>query len=275
MHRLRYISLFLLLFATASQAQKKFEYVDTALLQQEEISAPVEEFSGNDSAIPVEHDVEADVTEPMDTTLTANYLFLPLDSVKQWRREKAYAYTTYLDSLLRAKNKSKTKSTIRVPQGGLFNNFLGSGFVSVLLWTLAILFVVFIVYRLFLADGAFKRKTTQVNNALAEAEEGEISSDSDFDGLISHALQSGNYRLAVRYQYLRALHTLANRSLLVLAPDKTNFQYVREIANRELREAFAAITLHYDYVWYGEFRIDQPAYQRIEKYFTDLNQKLI
>ena len=105
-------------------------------------------------------------------------------------------------------------------------------------------------------------------------EEEVITRESDFDALIRTALQNSNYRQAVRYQYLRTLHILADKNFIELAPDKTNFQYVREIANRNHQNDFASLTLNYEYVWYGEFDIDKNIYQKIENNFTSLNQKL-
>lgn len=266
----------ILFFCSATQAQKKFVYEDTALLQQEEvISAPVEEF-GTDEVVTTSDDNADIAVEPIepDTVLNRNTLHLPYDSVKSWKNLKAYDYMQDIDSLLRAKNKVEQKKE-KVSSGpGFFENFLASGFLSVLLWSLAILFVGFIIYRLFLAEGVFQRKPVPVNNAEANVSEEEITHDSDFEGLIKQALLSSNYRQAVRYQYLRTLHGLASKQFVDLAPDKTNFQYVREIGNPGHQQAFAALTLHYEYVWYGEFDIGSDIYHKIEKGFLNLNQKL-
>ena len=101
-----------------------------------------------------------------------------------------------------------------------------------------------------------------------------ITNESDFDALIRQALQNGNYRQAVRYQYLRTLHLLSGRGMVSLAPDKTNFNYVTEISNPEYRNAFAALTLYYEYAWYGEFDVDKNIYEKIEYNFSSLNKKI-
>ncbi|MBK8608669.1 MAG: DUF4129 domain-containing protein [Chitinophagaceae bacterium] len=151
---------------------------------------------------------------------------------------------------------------------------LSSDLLQITLWILGIGFILFIIHRLFLADGTFLRRSRSVKNELAEVKEEIIDSDSDFDRLISQALQQQNFRQAVRYQYLRTLHALADRNFIELAPDKTNFQYVREISNSDHQQDFAALTLHYEYVWYGEFNIEKNIYQKIEGGFIRLNQKL-
>jgi hypothetical protein len=72
---------------------------------------------------------------------------------------------------------------------------------------------------------------------------------------------------------LKTLHLLAGRQWLQLAADKTNFQYVREIKQFELQNGFSKLTLHYEYVWYGEFAIDATQYSRIENDFHEFNKK--
>lgn len=273
MRKTIYISFLLMSFLSAAQAQEKVIYEDTSLLQKDEqVTAPAEVVI--DEVVPAESKDDTVIPyheEKADTVLYQNDLYLPYDSIKNWRNLKAYAYTKYLDSLLKNKKKPEPKAT---PRPGILNSILGSGFVSVLLWTLAICFVLFIIYRLFLADGVFQRRSKAVKNAEAEVEEEVITGESDFDALIRSALQNSNYRQAVRYQYLRTLHILADKHFIDLAPDKTNFQYVREIANRSHQNDFASLTLNYEYVWYGEFEIGKDIYQKIENNFNSLNQKL-
>jgi hypothetical protein len=278
MRKTVYISILLLSFFSAAQAQKKFIYEDTSLLQKEEqvINAPEEEVTYMDTAV-VSVPVEESEELPSDTSLYKNDLNFPFDSIKSWRNANEFAYTRYLDSLLKSKKKQEKKErsqTSEPSRPGTFNSILGSGILGFLLWTFVICFVGFILYQLFLSEGGFRRKSKSVKDTLAEAEEEVITKESDFDALIRQALQSGNYRQAIRYQYLRTLHLLAGKNQVELAPDKTNFQYVSEITNPDHRQAFAALTLNYEYVWYGEFEIDKNIYEKIEDNFRYLNQKI-
>jgi hypothetical protein len=276
MHKTIYISFLLLAFFMDARAQQKFVYEDTALLLKDEpVSAPAVDAriietgtAGNTDETVVYEE------EELDTTLYKNNLYLPFDSVKSWKNLKDYAYARYLDSLLQNKKQEVQQPVQRKSQQGILNRLLGSGFISALLWILAIAFVLFIIYRLFLAEGVFQRRSKAAIATDAGVEEELITRESDFDALIRQALQNGNFRQAVRYQYLRTLHSLANRNFIELSPDKTNFQYVQEIANHNHRQDFAALTLNYEYVWYGEFDIEKDIYQKIENGFINLNRKL-
>lgn len=279
MHKTIYISLLLMSFFSAAQAQKKIIYEDTALLQKDnEYIVP-----GTDEKIqeyliePAQDKVAAYQAEITDTSLYLNNLNFPVDSMRQWKNLKEFAYAKYLDSLLKDKNDNQKKQVenntgFSVP--GFLDRLLSSSVLKILLWTITGLFILFILYRLFLAEGVFKRASKTNQHAGAEVEEEVITTESDFDALINQALQNGNYRQAVRYQYLKTLHNLAGKNFIELAPDKTNFQYVGEIKNREYQNDFAALTLNYEYVWYGEFAIEKNIYQKIEMNFINLNKKL-
>lgn len=276
MRKIIYISVLLLIFFSAAQAQKKIIYEDTSLLQKDEelISTPVEDEITMDTAV-VQAPVEATAEELADTTLYKNELDFSYDSIRNWRNLKEYGYAKNLDSLLKnLKKKDVKEPPPRRPRTGILSNLLGSGILKLLLFTAAICFVLFILYRLFLTEGVFKRRSGSNKNNEAAVEEEIITNESDFEALIRQALQSSNYRLAVRYQYLRTLHLLSGKNLVSLAPDKTNFNYVSEITNRDHRDAFAALTLHYEYVWYGEFNIDKNIYGKIENNFSSLNKKI-
>ena len=277
MRKTIYISILLMSFFAAAQAQKKIIYQDTSLLQKDEPVISTNEVVVNTDSIalnvPAEAVKDTEETAP-DTALYKNEIDLSYDSVKYWRNLNEYGYTKYLDSLLKSKKKKEKEKDIEPSKPGIFNDILGSGILSLLLWTFVICFVGFILYQLFLSDGGFRRRSKKAKGIIAEVAEEIITPESDFDGLIRQALQNSNYRQAVRYQYLRTLHLLAGKNQVQLAPDKTNFQYVSEITNPEFRQAFASLTLNYEYVWYGEFDIDKNIYEKIETNFRLLNQKI-
>ncbi len=270
----------LLFFSAVSAQQKRYLYVDSSLLKNESLYDDTEVMPADEEVTIPAEDHTFNKEEPgeqgIDTTLYLNGLSVPADSVKRWKNAKEFAYIKYIDSLLKDKQeKEKKKPKQTAPTGpGFLDRLLSSGFIQALLWTLAGLFVLFIVYRLFLSEGVFRRESKSVKALNAEVEEEQINSETDFDALVNQALQQNNLRLAVRYQYLRSLHKLAAKELLQLAPDKTNYQYVRELKDASLQNDLASLTLNYEYVWYGEFVVDQDTYQKIETGFKRFNQKI-
>lgn len=96
----------------------------------------------------------------------------------------------------------------------------------------------------------------------------------NFDEEVEQAVAKGNYRLAVRLLYLKSLKQLNDSGLIDWQLDKTNNTYVAEIADPEKRSAFQQLTRQFEYVWYGEFLIDQPSFQQIHLLFQQFKQQL-
>lgn len=91
----------------------------------------------------------------------------------------------------------------------------------------------------------------------------------DFIKEIFNFEQKGNFRYAVRYQYLYALKKLTDRKLIDWNPEKTNKDYVREFNDPKLKKQFREISYIFDYVWYGKFEINKTNYQEFKKKFED------
>lgn len=213
--------------------------------------------------------------EPVDTSLFARYINLPDDSIRNWKNKKEYAYTKNLDSLLKASQEEHAEEAprIRTPRSGSFmNQLLGGSAIKIILWTLAILFVGIIVYQLLKSNGLFQ---SSYKSKVSEkpAEEEELSLQNDFDPLIDQAFKQGDYRMAVRYHFLKTLQQLRDKNQINYEPDKTNSRYVYEIPVN-WRNDFSQLILQYEYVWYGHFDISKEQYAQVQKGFQSFLQKV-
>lgn len=93
----------------------------------------------------------------------------------------------------------------------------------------------------------------------------------NFDTLISDALNNKNYRLATRYLYLKSLKLLTNKNIIEWHYDKTNSDYINEIKDENTKLVFKRISYIYDYVWYGEFPIDEADFNKNTVHFETIN----
>jgi hypothetical protein len=84
----------------------------------------------------------------------------------------------------------------------------------------------------------------------------------DFRTRIAEAEAAGNFRLATRLGYLEVLKYLTDGGLIQWQPDKTNHAYLAELAAGPLRDAFRAATREFEYVWYGDLRLNAALYQQ-------------
>ena len=278
MLRISYILIFLCSFISVVTAQDKpYVFQDSTIM----VPKTPEEIAIDTAFVPINKSDIGSSTDRYDsigdTSVYFNQLKISPDSIQHWKNQKGFEYAKYLDSLLMNKQNAKMeKLSEDVSTGpGWLDRLLSSQGTKVFFWILAGLFILFIVYRLFLTETIFRKKPAAQSPLSPDLDSKELNSETDFDHNISHALQNGNYRLAIRYHYLKALYHLADKHLIELAADKTNFQYVREMTHRPYQNDFAYITLSYEYVWYGEFNIDENVYAMIAPRFSGFNQKIM
>ncbi len=208
------------------------------------------------------------------------------DSLYALKADKSFAYMQFMDSLLRqthsanpdtislAAPKGFKNKRVRIkPELTNTDNFFSSFFVKMFFWILAIGFISFIIYKLFITEGVFKRtlKTKHVH----VQDEDEAVSPSDYDDLINNAITIKNYHIAVRFLYLQTLHNLSLAGLIHFSSEKTNNEYVKELTGKAQQDQFASLTLNYEYVWYGNFDVDAKIFDRIHQAFKQYNQQLL
>lgn len=89
----------------------------------------------------------------------------------------------------------------------------------------------------------------------------------DFNDLIVKAEREQNFRLAIRYYYLWLLKLLSEAEIIEYDVEKTNSDYHLEIENLETKKEFSYTSYLYNYIWYGEFDIDAPQYDKAKNAF--------
>ena len=265
-------------FCSNLQAQeKKYVYIDSTLLYPPDESISNDSINAPITSEEATSDASTQNVIEIDTTVYYTHFPISKDTVNAWKKNKNFAYVQYLDSLLKAEKLKQKKQEEDNIQSSSTSSWLDRLFASkglqIFLWVIAGSFIVFILYNLFLADGVFRRSSKKADTSLPIVEEELINHESDFDAMIRIAVQSGNYRLAIRYHYLQTLHLLAVKNQIQLAADKTNYQYVKELSNKNYQNDFAAITLNYEYVWYGEFSIDESVYGKLKNALMSFNNK--
>jgi hypothetical protein len=219
-----------------------------------------------------------------DTTLYFHAIRISPDSVGSWKGDKDFTYMQYLDSLLRQRkniendNGNPGKKTKPVYRNTRYDpprdRWVSSGVLETILWVFAGITVLFIGYRLLLSRGVFSKGRLQPAPAVNEmAEKTEAALVVDFDDQIRKSLNAGDYRMAVRYQFLKTLNKLSGKGMISLSADKTNYQYARELKDVRQKD-FSSLVLNYEYVWYGQLPINSDQYAFIEQKFLHFNNQL-
>ncbi|UKJ08171.1 DUF4129 domain-containing protein [Solitalea lacus] len=154
--------------------------------------------------------------------------------------------------------------------GGLgYDNFWQYVFIAII-----VIVVVWVILKLMgvSMNDLFYRK-----NAATEVPYETVNEDVrlvDFDPLINQALDNRNYRLAVRLFYLKTLKELNKQRLINWKPEKTNSNYLNELSAIHLKDDFRQMTLQFEYVWYGEFELDEQAFLKIRQSFLAFNKQV-
>ena len=94
----------------------------------------------------------------------------------------------------------------------------------------------------------------------------------NFSDRIGEAVENQNYRLAVRLLYLQTLKSLTDGGLINWQPDKTNRQYAYELTGNAKRLDFERLTTQFEYVWYGDFPVDEARFGAIRHQFNEFNE---
>jgi len=200
-------------------------------------------------------------------TLKREHRFILYDSVQAVNSDKGFYYKRYMDSLLRATQfkVQKPRRSVDLSGADFFSSIFG-----VIFWIMAIALFGYLVYRLFLSNSSFlSRNRKNIASDLAVVEE---ENANDPDSLLRNAIKNGNYRLAVRYLYLQSLKRLSEKKFIEINTNKTNYEYVTEIRRHRFANEFASLTLQYEYVWYGEYPLDERLFEQIQNGFTQFTK---
>jgi hypothetical protein len=124
---------------------------------------------------------------------------------------------------------------------------------------------------------SFKPKNNEVEEIISETtaiESAEQLKGIGYEDQIKRAEEQGNYRLATRLYYLWTLKKLIDAGLIQFHIKKTNKDYCQELVGKTVYDDFSQCTQYYNYVWFGEFKIDNLMYDKIQRHFNLLLKQL-
>ncbi len=154
---------------------------------------------------------------------------------------------------------------------GFTNNEASMKFVVLLFKFLAILVVGFVVYLIVKAilnkEGKWifgKNSDKKIINYSDIEKNLQLV---DFENLIQNTILSGEKRLTIRYYYLWLLKKMSANEIIVWDLEKTNSDYLYEIKNQSTKDEFAYLSYLYNYIWYGEFELDEETFNKAKTAF--------
>lgn len=87
------------------------------------------------------------------------------------------------------------------------------------------------------------------------------TSTEDFNQLIEGAIKEQNFKLAIRYVYLKTLSSLAKKGMISLKDWKSPYDYERELQG-DIASSYQEMAMLFEYVWYGDFDAGEDEFKR-------------
>jgi hypothetical protein len=188
-------------------------------------------------------------------------------SKSKWEKVLNDSSFKYSKSFEKKKNSIKKEPILT----GTWSLFVSSA-LKVILFVLVILAVLFVVYTVF-SNGQwnfknlFKREPKPEQNILPD----QVTEFKAWELALHEALRIPDYRLAVRIHYLNCLQELHEKGKIRFEIEKTNWDYIHELSNGHKKE-FIVLTKYFEYIWYGEFSLDEARYLELKQRFKQFNQ---
>lgn len=149
-----------------------------------------------------------------------------------------------------------------------------SPLIEALFWILIIGgFLVFLV--LFLSNSNVKifRSSKGIKTEEIEEETDNIFAI-NYQKETDKAIQSGNYRQAIRFMFLNLLRDLSEKDIIKYKQDRTNFDYLLQLHNTAWYDGFFKLARNYEYAWYGHFSVDAEKFNMIRKEFKNFENRI-
>ena len=108
------------------------------------------------------------------------------------------------------------------------------------------------------------RKGNSVRVATEEMLDGEAI---DFDEAIHRHQAQGNYRMAIRYLYLRLIHLLEVKGGIPFRHSSTNAEIVLAMGKHPQSQQFRWLATAYEHIFYGDFPLTHETYDSLRMEF--------
>lgn len=193
---------------------------------------------------------------------------VPEKVVDSLQHDKAFAYAND-DRYIKQREEEEEESGSSFWDG--FYNFFRNNTVRTFTIILLIAFLLFVIYRIIVVNNLFVFYRNKKIPVEEEQEEVDIR-DENLDDRISKAIREKDYRSAVRFLYLKGLRLLNDKGWIRYHAQATNHEYVHQLNQNPVAGDFRFLTQVYDYVWYGEFPVNDEQFDRLQSDFKRFYQ---
>lgn len=209
--------------------------------------------------------VEATDTESTGTRVRDSLRMLPDPMLRSWKKDPDLAYANDPSYWNRAPLQEP-------PSDNWFFRLLRSKGTKYFIYLLLGSILLFAIVRIVMDNNLLFYRRGRKGKMGGESAS-DIELENPDEGL-QQAIFAKDHRLAVRYLYIKTLHQLADRGLVRYHLKTTNQEYIQQLNGSPLERPFRYLTGIYDWVWYGEFALNEDQFVRIHTYFKDFYKSI-
>jgi hypothetical protein len=154
-----------------------------------------------------------------------------------------------------------------------FWNFMRN---KVIQWILFFGVIAVIVYGLFLLAREnnfrwFSRRSEQPQHADPDSL---LRGTINYDEAITKYQAEGNYRFAIRYLFLRLIHSVADKNIIQIRDSMTNAEIGRAFGHHPLAPQFRYLATVYEYIYFGDFILNKEIFDSLKMKFELFQEKI-
>jgi uncharacterized protein DUF4129 len=219
--------------------------------------------AGNTSGVDSSAISAAADTGSSETTAPPAMRAIPDSVIGGYKKEKDFAYANDPAFWQKKKEKSGSNGFLHFLQS-LFLGKWFQYFIYILLGGVLVYALIRIVSEnnLRLFDRS-SRKTLAGMDGVTELPE------EDLEERLRQAMQDKDYRLGVRYLFLKTLRVLNEQGMILYHMQATNQEYINQLSGHSQAGPFKFLAKAYDHVWYGGFSINEQQFGRLSGHFQD------
>lgn len=193
---------------------------------------------------------------------------VPDTAVNRLKKEEAFAYANDPAYWTKAKKEEEDDEPRRRGKGfwDYVADFFSDSTARTIIYIILGVILVLIIYRIVVVNNLFMTPTSRKRIEDTEEPATEID-DNNLDAKIQQAVQEKNYRLAIRFMYLKTLRSLNEKGWIRYHAQATNNEYINQVHHYGAGNEFRFLTHIYEYVWYGEFALTEEQFNKVQQNF--------
>jgi len=145
---------------------------------------------------------------------------------------------------------------------------------KIILFSIVLGLLIFLLIKVFKGNILPGNKKISETGISVETVQEEDIHHADLEKLYYEACTNKNYRQAIRIYYLMIIRELLSQHFIRWKKEKTNHEYIFEMADHSFYSRFREITLLFERIWYGEVELDENNFHLINPRFHSLISEL-